>query len=157
MVLLGCVIGLTGAVAPSLLSLATQQRLLPGAVLTPESLPTTDGMPAIASAECPDAGQAAGAANDCTTGAVEDMPRQASDTTAIPTPLAPDAPDPSPSPTSVVGPATLTSYVVQPGDSLRSIAERFKLTNETLIWANDLANPDLLRSGIELTIPPWTA
>ncbi|GEM_PF-2566110 len=48
----------------------------------------------------------------------------------------------------------LGHYVVQAGDTVREIAQRFGLSNETIIWANDLANPDLLLAGTELLIPP---
>lgn len=49
---------------------------------------------------------------------------------------------------------TLKTYTVQAGDTLRLIAESFGIRNETLIWANDLANPDLLISGTQLLVPP---
>src|SRR5581483_5357293 len=61
---------------------------------------------------------------------------------------------PSPAPTDAPQPLALRSYVVQPGDELRAIAQKFGLRNETVIWANDLANPDLLLAGTELVIPP---
>ena len=48
----------------------------------------------------------------------------------------------------------LTTYEVQPGDVLWQIAERFGLRTETLLWANDLPNPDLILVGQKLTIPP---
>jgi murein DD-endopeptidase MepM/ murein hydrolase activator NlpD len=44
-------------------------------------------------------------------------------------------------------------YVVQEGDSLFSIAIKFGVTVDDLIKANELANPDLLSSGMELVIP----
>lgn len=49
----------------------------------------------------------------------------------------------------------VTNYVVQPGDSIRTIAQQFHVSNETVIWANDLANPDLLRPGEKLEILPF--
>jgi len=36
------------------------------------------------------------------------------------------------------------TYVVEPGDSVRTIAQQFKVTNETIIWENDLTDPDVL-------------
>lgn len=45
-------------------------------------------------------------------------------------------------------------YVVEPGDVLWQIAERFGLRSETLVWANELEAPDLLRVGQTLVIPP---
>lgn len=44
-------------------------------------------------------------------------------------------------------------YVVQSGDSLYSIALRFGITVNDLIDANQLADPNALAAGMELTIP----
>ena len=48
-------------------------------------------------------------------------------------------------------------YVVQPEDTLRSIAERFGTTIERLIEANKIEDPDLIRTGSTLRIPAPTA
>ncbi len=49
----------------------------------------------------------------------------------------------------------IVTYVVQPGDSIWKIAKKFGLKPETVEWANDLElNPDLLRVGQKLIIPP---
>jgi flagellar protein FlgJ len=48
------------------------------------------------------------------------------------------------------------TYVVQVGDSVRSIAQQFGVTNETVIWENDLTDPDYLAVGQELHILPFT-
>ncbi|MBI9045759.1 MAG: M23 family metallopeptidase [Anaerolineaceae bacterium] len=48
-------------------------------------------------------------------------------------------------------------YTVQPGDSVFSIANRFDVTPETVLWANYAIlndNPDALSVGQELTVPP---
>ncbi len=48
-------------------------------------------------------------------------------------------------------------YTVQVGDSLFSIARRFDITPETLLWANYAVlhdNPDLLAPGQKLKVPP---
>jgi LysM repeat protein len=45
-------------------------------------------------------------------------------------------------------------YIVQPGDTLQSIAERLNLRTETLTSVNDLVDPDLLKPGRELLVPP---
>jgi flagellum-specific peptidoglycan hydrolase FlgJ len=48
------------------------------------------------------------------------------------------------------------AYVVQPGDSVRTIAEQFSVTNETIIWENDLTDPDVLQVGQDLQILPFS-
>ncbi len=45
------------------------------------------------------------------------------------------------------------SYTVQYGDTLGKIAQRYGVTLETLIQANNLANPNLLEVGVVLDIP----
>ena len=56
----------------------------------------------------------------------------------------------------VVEPRTTTvQYTVQAGDTLYGIAEKYNVSAETLMWANNMeANPDLLRLGQELSILP---
>jgi murein DD-endopeptidase MepM/ murein hydrolase activator NlpD len=49
---------------------------------------------------------------------------------------------------------TSQSYVVQPGDSLGTIALQFDLDVPTLLGSNELDDPDLLPVGLELTILP---
>lgn len=44
-------------------------------------------------------------------------------------------------------------YVVQPGDTLAEIAERFSVTLEQLASANDIEDLDHIESGQELLIP----
>jgi murein DD-endopeptidase MepM/ murein hydrolase activator NlpD len=44
-------------------------------------------------------------------------------------------------------------YVVQPGDTLFSIAQRFETTVEAIVTANDIADPSLIRVGQKLVIP----
>ncbi len=46
------------------------------------------------------------------------------------------------------------TYVVEPGDTIEAIAEKFGITMDTVITANDLARPDMLDVGAELTILP---
>jgi LysM repeat protein len=50
----------------------------------------------------------------------------------------------------------LQSYSVRGGDSVSALAERFGVSPETIVWANDLADADLLRIGDTLEIPPVT-
>ncbi len=49
--------------------------------------------------------------------------------------------------------ATQTIYVVQPGDTLSSIALRYGLTTTELAQANGVINPDLIYVGLKLIIP----
>jgi flagellum-specific peptidoglycan hydrolase FlgJ len=50
----------------------------------------------------------------------------------------------------------IRTYVVEPGDSVRTIASQFGVTNETIIWENDLTDPDVLQVGQELHILPFS-
>lgn len=47
-------------------------------------------------------------------------------------------------------------YVVEPGDSVRTVAQQFGVSNETIIWLNDLTEPDQLLVGQTLRILPFT-
>jgi LysM repeat protein len=62
-------------------------------------------------------------------------------------------------PPVTVSPTTTrpTSYVVRAGDSLAAIAARYGLSRAELITANAIANPDMIRVGQQLKIPPPTA
>jgi len=60
------------------------------------------------------------------------------------------APPATPASIPVDGPRR---YVVQPGDSVESIAARIGLRPDTLASVNDLENPDLLQPGRELVVP----
>jgi LysM repeat protein len=64
-----------------------------------------------------------------------------------PSPGAPASPSPSPSPEAEV-------YVVESGDTLSEIAQRFDTTVEAIAEANDMDDPDVLSIGDELIIPP---
>lgn len=45
-------------------------------------------------------------------------------------------------------------YTVQPGDTPGTIAKSFGISLNTLLWANNIKNPDLIRVGDELIILP---
>ena len=45
------------------------------------------------------------------------------------------------------------TYVVRSGDTLSQIANRFDTTVPALVQANDIADPDVIDVGQELTIP----
>jgi LysM repeat protein len=60
-----------------------------------------------------------------------------------------DQPPPTPAPR--VGPV---EHTVSSGEVLWQIAEAYRLRPETVLWANDLADPNLLLIGQKLLIPP---
>ncbi|MEO0131087.1 MAG: LysM peptidoglycan-binding domain-containing protein [candidate division WOR-3 bacterium] len=45
-------------------------------------------------------------------------------------------------------------YVVQPGDTLSTIAEKFGIKTQTVLWANNLDYLSVIQPGDKLTIPP---
>ncbi len=49
----------------------------------------------------------------------------------------------------------IQTYVVQPGDTLPSVAAKFNVTSDSIRWSNELRS-DTLRPGTELVIPPIT-
>lgn len=58
-----------------------------------------------------------------------------------------DTPAPTPPPTDYI------TYVVQPGDTLSEIAERYGSTYQTLAALNGISNPDLIYAGQTIRIP----
>lgn len=58
----------------------------------------------------------------------------------------------SPLPTLIAAPNGTRQYVVQPGDTLFSLAAQFGVTLEALMAANDLTSPDIY-AGQALTVP----
>jgi len=48
----------------------------------------------------------------------------------------------------------ITEYVVEPGDTLQSIANKFDLSLETILWANNLNKNSLIKPGQKLIILP---
>ena len=52
---------------------------------------------------------------------------------------------------SVVEPRT---YVVEPGDTLRGLADTYDVSVETIVWSNRLMDPDRIMPGQRLLIPP---
>jgi LasA protease len=97
------------------------------------------------------------------TGETNPTPAMVSPTGRIPTlpgQRTPDAPvlSPTPDPPHLLPtqPGGPQQYVVQAGDSLGKIAERYSVPLDELIKANQLANPDHLEVGQALTIPATT-
>ena len=50
----------------------------------------------------------------------------------------------------------IIQYTVQPGDTISSIANRFQISVNTVLWANNLGARSLIRPGDSLTILPVT-
>ncbi|MFN2228258.1 MAG: LysM peptidoglycan-binding domain-containing protein [Anaerolineae bacterium] len=72
--------------------------------------------------------------------------------TPTPTPTT-TTPTPTPTPTSTPS-GTTTTYVVQPGDTLTRIAQRFGTTVQALLAANpQITNPNLIYAGQVIEIP----
>jgi peptidoglycan endopeptidase LytE len=73
-----------------------------------------------------------------------------------PTPTTTPTPSPTPSPTPTPKKEALkpTTYTVEEGDTLLGIAYKFGITPETVLWANDLGNGELLQIGQEIVILP---
>jgi LysM repeat protein len=63
----------------------------------------------------------------------------------------PGATSPTPQPTP--SPQTETTYIVQPGDNLFRIGQRFGISWVQIAEANGLVNPNLISAGDELKIP----
>src|SRR5690606_12886313 len=64
----------------------------------------------------------------------------------------------APAPAAVAPPGTeadavFRAYTVQPGDTLRSVADRFGVSAASIARESGLANPDTLPVGHVLTIP----
>lgn len=64
--------------------------------------------------------------------------------------LTPTPDNPHPIPTLRTEPL---AYIVQPGDTLGTIAQRYGVSLEEVVSANALKNPDILEVGQQLTIP----
>ncbi len=69
-----------------------------------------------------------------------------------PTAAAQDAPTAA-EPTATVAPGEQQIYVVQAGDSLGAIAQRFHVTLDAIMAANQIKDPNFLFSGQQLKIP----
>jgi LysM repeat protein len=71
-----------------------------------------------------------------------------------------DAPNPDPGvqamPAPESSPVATREYTVEEGDSVRTIAQQFGVSNETIIWENDLTDPDLVSIGQVLHILPFS-
>jgi len=80
---------------------------------------------------------------------VRDTARPAVVTTTAPVP-------PSPTPTATTTPTPTPNpqtYVVQPGDTMQAIAERFNITVDDLVAKNDIKDPNNIFAGQKLVLP----
>jgi len=50
----------------------------------------------------------------------------------------------------------ISVYVVREGDTLSQIAQMFDVSPNTILWANDITDPSIIRPGKELVILPIT-
>jgi flagellum-specific peptidoglycan hydrolase FlgJ len=76
---------------------------------------------------------------------------------AEPTPVISEVPIPNAAaPALPDAPLAVRTYLVEPGDSVRTIAQQFSVSNETIIWENDLTDPDVLQVGQQLQILPFS-
>ena len=73
--------------------------------------------------------------------------------TPSPTPTPSATPEPTPEPTAAPTPEPVQTYVVQEGDTLAEIAQRFGTTVAALQGANDIDDPDEIIIGQTLVIP----
>lgn len=48
----------------------------------------------------------------------------------------------------------IIEYIVEEGDSLKSLANKFNISLNTILWANDLNSRSIIRPGQKITIPP---
>ncbi len=97
---------------------------------------------------------------------IVESPGAAQDTTDVAAPVVPATSQPVLAPGLVRAPVPITliperpnndlkTHTVQAGDTLYDIADKYHITADTLVWANNLEdNPDLLRLGQQLVILP---
>ncbi len=50
----------------------------------------------------------------------------------------------------------IREYIVEEGDTLSSLAEKFDISLKTILWANDMNSSSVIQPGDELVIPPVT-
>nr|NIN63565.1 DUF1616 domain-containing protein [Anaerolineae bacterium]NIN93902.1 DUF1616 domain-containing protein [Anaerolineae bacterium]NIQ76935.1 DUF1616 domain-containing protein [Anaerolineae bacterium] len=82
---------------------------------------------------------------------------QTAEVSPSPAPAPQATPPPSPSASPTGGPTSTpvgrTVHIVQPGETLSSIARLYGVAYEAIMYANGLEDPNLIEVGQELTIP----
>jgi LysM repeat protein len=73
---------------------------------------------------------------------------------STPTQSLPSSTTAVPTETTTTETPTDVTYVIQPGDSLSVIAERFGISTKTLADFNAIADVDSIKVGQEIAIPP---
>jgi LysM repeat protein len=105
----------------------------------------------------PSARAATPSASRSATPSASRAPSASASTSSAPASSAPPAPPASSAPPATAAPSSPAAsgqkYVVEPGDTLSAIAEKFGVTMQQIIDANRLQNPDVLLVGQELIIP----
>ena len=74
--------------------------------------------------------------------------------TEAPAADAPPPADAAPVEAAPAPPISPTTYVVQAGDTLYSIAKKHSVTVDAVLWANNLSDANVLKAGQKLVIPP---
>ena len=73
--------------------------------------------------------------------------------TPVEPPPADSTPTPAPTPLPPAAPSTGTTHIVQRGEYLATIAQRYGVTTAAIAAANNLSNPSLIFAGQSLIIP----
>jgi len=108
------------------------------------ALPGSSPAAVVGTPTAPPTGLPSGLPTDSPSPGPADTPTPSTPSTAAPTT------SPSASPAASPGPVT---HVVQPGETLTSIALLYGVTIDAIIITNGIANPDLIMAGTVLVIP----
>jgi LysM repeat protein len=55
--------------------------------------------------------------------------------------------------TTTTAPQQIQTYVIQPGETLSVIAERFGVSVAAIVDLNEISNPDRIEAGVSIKIP----
>ena len=85
---------------------------------------------------------------------IQDGPFEDAPTTSTSNvPYGPFPPSVTPTPTVSMPTPNPQTYIVQSGDTLQSVAERFDITMEDLVSKNQILDPNKIRAGQKLELP----